>query len=540
MKQTIMLGFTILMGFVFSPLLQGAIYSQDTAETFFDHETWEILTPTDFISESNRMGYAFFKTALFEYKRHNRDSASKAVDKAKNSFLVAINQQPNIVSFNGLAKIALLEGKQDEAKRWLERSFDLDKNNPEALYLKARLLIQAGDNKKATKILQGIVQNHDTYSLAYLALADIAVKQKQFSLAENYFQRLLALDKKIPAYYTNLAWLYKQQRRNDEALAVLLQGYEYFKSDAVKDVELAQALARFYTDIGQPEKALKLAQSVWGRFSGNVEALNLYLDALLINKQSEKAKSLLQGLIEHDNSNVQARIKLITLLSPELENQSRIIRLFKEVIALRKQEPVVYADFNRYLIKVKNYDEARKNIAVVKAVFPDSNFADVLAAELVLAQGDNKRAARFYLDAYQKNKNNNLLVHVVQAFVASQQESKAIALLKNIIESENSIAARVLLAGIYLKGKELSKAEKQYRAVLKQNPNHYIALNDLAWLLNEQHRSKQALPLAEKAYAIAPNNTEVIDTYVTILKQLGMTDKADEVASSLKVSKQTL
>jgi spermidine synthase len=63
-----------------------------------------------------------------------------------------------------------------------------------------------------------------------------------------------------------------------------------------------------------------------------------------------------------------------------------------------------------------------------------------------------------------------------------------------------------------------SKEEiRGYRAIIAQHPNNVRALNNLAGILSESGQLDEALTLAKKAVAIAPQNGMILDTYGWIL-----------------------
>ena len=77
-----------------------------------------------------------------------------------------------------------------------------------------------------------------------------------------------------------------------------------------------------------------------------------------------------------------------------------------------------------------------------------------------------------------------------------------------------------LAALLYHVGKR-DQAEALYREVLDSEPNNPDALNGVAWALVEIHKDfKAALPLAEKAVALAPDDPHVLDTRGVILSNL--------------------
>ena len=70
---------------------------------------------------------------------------------------------------------------------------------------------------------------------------------------------------------------------------------------------------------------------------------------------------------------------------------------------------------------------------------------------------------------------------------------------------------------------------KRYRAILEHNPGNALALNALADVLSETGELDEALRLAEKAVAIAPQNGMILDTYGWILFKEKKNERALDV-----------
>ena len=82
--------------------------------------------------------------------------------------------------------------------------------------------------------------------------------------------------------------------------------------------------------------------------------------------------------------------------------------------------------------------------------------------------------------------------------------------------------AHVLLAMLYEQAREYDMAIERYRRVLALIPNDPIALNNLAYALAvHRNEPREALPLAEKAYAISNDNASFADTLGWIHHMLG-------------------
>ena len=88
----------------------------------------------------------------------------------------------------------------------------------------------------------------------------------------------------------------------------------------------------------------------------------------------------------------------------------------------------------------------------------------------------------------------------------------------------SNVAAAVALANAHYKSGELAQAEAVLSEALRHNPDSVIALNNLAQTLSDQGRSREALPLIERAAAHGsggPFAAAVDDTRRAILERLG-------------------
>jgi Flp pilus assembly protein TadD len=81
-------------------------------------------------------------------------------------------------------------------------------------------------------------------------------------------------------------------------------------------------------------------------------------------------------------------------------------------------------------------------------------------------------------------------------------------------------ATRTYFASTLLAQKDYPAAITQFEQVFKQVPNDVIALNNLAWLYQQQHDAR-ALDYAEKAHKLAPDNATVTDTLAWVLAERG-------------------
>ncbi|MCG5502254.1 tetratricopeptide repeat protein, partial [Ectothiorhodospira lacustris] len=81
------------------------------------------------------------------------------------------------------------------------------------------------------------------------------------------------------------------------------------------------------------------------------------------------------------------------------------------------------------------------------------------------------------------------------------------------------------LAGAYLALNDENEALLAYRQVIKIQPNHVPALNNVAWL-SRDHNIGDAITYAERAFALSPNDPYVLDTLGMLKLKQGNIDEA--------------
>ncbi|MDO8263479.1 MAG: tetratricopeptide repeat protein, partial [Gallionella sp.] len=76
--------------------------------------------------------------------------------------------------------------------------------------------------------------------------------------------------------------------------------------------------------------------------------------------------------------------------------------------------------------------------------------------------------------------------------------------------------------------KDYSNAEKNYATVVKLQPSNAVAYNNLAWVSAKLNK-EEAIPYAEKANTLAPNQPAFMDTLAMLLSDKGDYAKATEL-----------
>ena len=110
----------------------------------------------------------------------------------------------------------------------------------------------------------------------------------------------------------------------------------------------------------------------------------------------------------------------------------------------------------------------------------------------------------------------------------SQAKKTAENILRMILENDSDcIEAMSALAMLLQITGRSAESTPLYQKILALQPDNVIAINNLAWIICEEHgKYQQALELAQRGLRIAPNYIDLIDTRGVVYYKLGQHDKA--------------
>jgi Flp pilus assembly protein TadD len=172
----------------------------------------------------------------------------------------------------------------------------------------------------------------------------------------------------------------------------------------------------------------------------------------------------------------------------------------------------------------------RRLIGDLQRKAPDSALIEPLQAQTLLDAGHPEQAAELYAAMLARDPDNQrLFARLVHTLVAAGQREPVIDLALPWMEKHpDDIVIALALADVHADLGRAAGAVRWYRRVLELAPDNLFALNDLAVLLTET-QPREALQLAERAYDLAPDEPQVLDTYGTALLATGATRRAREL-----------
>jgi Flp pilus assembly protein TadD len=165
-------------------------------------------------------------------------------------------------------------------------------------------------------------------------------------------------------------------------------------------------------------------------------------------------------------------------------------------------------------------DGARSIAQELRERFPTESIPYVLEAEILVLGDSPVEASRAYGKALSIA---NTQRHAIRAYQIRNQaglDNQIESLVNYLAERPLDSSMRIYLAQAYQRLDQPGKANAEYERVLKDEPDNFVAANNLAWNYFTSGDSR-AEGVARRAYELQPNNGSVADTLGWILVKAG-------------------
>jgi putative PEP-CTERM system TPR-repeat lipoprotein len=427
------------------------------------------------------------------------------------------NKKANYLEVLNLLK----QNKLEEAQNKISSLIKKDPNEPEYYNFQALLETLKKDPTAAQQNYDKAIKLDPKNMLAHLGSAKLALENGQLDKAKEHANKAVAInDKAINAYFLLADVAYKQ-KDTAEVEKVLLLAQEKVKGNIQAEVEVIKNLGKFYALQKQPEKLLSVCEDLDKRYPDNAIALNLLAQAQIVNDKKPLAEQTLLKLINQEKQDVGNRLLLARLLSEHPDKDKETLALLDETALLTPDNPEALVFKTAYLIKLKRNNEALELANKIDKQFPKLVLGKLLKGDVYLAEKELDKAIDMYQQAYKIQPNDRVLFTMADLMIAQKKEPEAIKLLDNALEkNKKNIGIHFKLATIYQQQNDMKQAEAHYNAMLTEQPDNALALNNLAFLYSQQN-DPRALEMAKKAYEKAPESAAILDTYGYILLKQG-------------------
>ncbi|CAH1387129.1 XrtA/PEP-CTERM system TPR-repeat protein PrsT [Candidatus Nitrotoga sp. M5] len=452
----------------------------------------------------------------------------------------------------GLSKLAL--GENDRAVAEMETAVALDTQSPKAGILLVMTHIRLKEYDKALAAAKTLEKDqpdnplvHNLQGAAYIGKNDRTAARTSFektlSMQPTNFPAVMNLvqldlwDKKPEAAKKRLAASLEQDKKNAQimtALANLALSQDQTKEattwleNASKEnpdeLQPALLLAAHYLRIGEKQEALSLAQKLQGSNSSNPDVLNILGQAQFANDDKPAALETYNRLAAMKPDSAPAQF-LLASVHMAMQNLSAASNALNKALTLQPDYLKAQLALASLEVNKGNYEPAITIARQIQKQSAKSPLGYMLEGDVLMAQKKSDLAVKAYEQAYAISKNGPLVIKLHSSLTLAGKNNEANSRLTQWLkEHPADTATRNYFAGTYLAKKKSKEAIEQYEIILQQEPKNVPALNNLAWLY-QQEKDPRALKFAEKANQLAPDNPAILDTLGWMLVEQGNTSR---------------
>jgi tetratricopeptide (TPR) repeat protein len=412
------------------------------------------------------------------------------------------------------------------------RAFPADK----LIYQKrlVELLANKGDSRAANSLLAEILKDHpdDTDANAMRAALRLATGSRdEINLAANEFQSLVTKNPTNHLLRYNLAKALLAKNEREQARLQLEEAIK-LRTDFIAAREL---LTRVHLMKGDAGRALQEADAILQLDPKNLTAHLSRSSALLIQNDRQKAREELEYITRNYPQNADARFQ-VGYLAWQEGDFATATRVFGEIRRANPRDYRGLAGMVETLAGQKRLDEAIQEMQKASAGEPERRDLRVALANLYVRAEQYDRALEIYKAVLDQDpRDAGLLFRMGETYRRKGDLNAAIEMFRRSAQAAPSDAAPLLQLGLLLDGiGRREQAKPVYEQILKIDPGHAVALNNLAYIKAEEGVDlDQALTMAQRARQTQPNSDDIADTLGWVYIKKNLSDDAVRLFTEL-------
>lgn len=426
------------------------------------------------------------------------------------------------------ADLVLIVGhlRANRPDRALEAARNLEKkqpDNPLSHHVLGVVHAARKDGAAARRSFEKALALRPSYLPAAQGLAALDLAEKKPDAAKARYEAMIAADPKNEQIYVALADLLARTGSAPAEVAATLQ--RAVAADP-RSVDARVTLIGFQLRAGDQAAALAAARDAAAALPREPRVLDALAEAQIAAGQPREAIDTLKRSADLQPQSVRPLVRLAAVQAGAKEHEAAIETL-RRAQRLAPNDAGVARSLVAALVQSGRHEEALREAKALQSRDPKSAAGFALEGDVLAAQGRHADAERAYRDGLKVDaKSGVLAVGVYSALVGAGKRAEADAFAREwSARNPQDTTLPLHLADRALLARDYRAAAAHYRAVVAIEPNHVIALNNLAWA-SGQLGDPKAIGHAERAARLAPNNAAVLDTLGMLLAARGDTGKA--------------
>jgi tetratricopeptide (TPR) repeat protein len=369
----------IILGSIFILLMNNHLPAQDisTGVKLIRDEKFNSAKKYFYsLLNTDKKAEAYFYLGQIFYLTENLDSAEISYL----SGIKADTEQP--LNYAGLVKINLLSNEISEADNNIKNALELSNEKSPLVYntlSEAYSNAKIKDYSKAIELLSNAIKLNPKYIDSYISLSKVNLLKGNGTEAIKNSEDVLNIDSKNPEALTIKAKVYILINKNNEAIVLL---NDAIKSDSSYSPAFNE-LAELYANLKDYSKAAEFYRKYIEASEVTSEKQKRYASILYVNKEYEKAISILEDALTKENNSA-STIRIIAYSYLRLSNVEKSKYYFEQLFKIKSAEflPSDYENYADLLSKTGNEMLALDYLA--KVVELDSSRKDILGKMSVI------------------------------------------------------------------------------------------------------------------------------------------------------------
>jgi putative PEP-CTERM system TPR-repeat lipoprotein len=404
-----------------------------------------------------------------------------------------------------------------EARQTLARLKAANPRDAQMLVHIAQLQAYFGETQASGETYRGALGMQSSLPEAHLGLAGIAMRRGDVATAEAELKLALAADPRNENAFLGLAAVAMRQGKPADAQRMLEQAISAIPAAVqsrialatmalgAKDADRAKALLTQAVEVSRDKGAtLVAAGDVYQKASQPAEALKLYEDAA---KRGQR----------------DALVRVATAQFA-LNQPSEARRSLESASTSHPDWPAPVAMLASLDASERKYDSALQRIDRLRKAGATEAATEELRGSVLLAQGRYAEADRALARAYQLQPQGPLALKVFNARLLARSTEPYAVLRQWLTRQPDDQSVRFALAQHLHTSGDVRGAKAEYEIIANASPTPEV-LNNLAWIY-QLAKDPAALATAKRAFDAAPGNPAIADTYGWVLLENGRAKEA--------------
>jgi putative PEP-CTERM system TPR-repeat lipoprotein len=412
--------------------------------------------------------------------------------------------QPDMV----LVMTHLRRGNYDQALKAMASLEKKQPNNPATYNLKAIIYLGKIDIPNARKQLERALELQPAFLVAARNLAQIDLQEKNPKAARGRLEAVLGKD---PGSVPALLALAELGPALGATQSEQVDWLERARKANPQSVQPPLMLARLYSQAGDTKKALELAQQVQAANAENPQFLDLLGNAQLGAGQKDQALITFHKLVKLQPNSPVALYRLAGVQAAAAQHEAAEETLQKS-LALKPDFTDALVALVPLQLRAKRYVQAMTTARQIQKQNPKAPVGYALEGDVLMAENKFPQAVKAYEAVQGTAGNSSLRVRLHKAYLAAGMAQEGNARLAQWLkEAPDDRLIRLHAAESALGRADYKDAITHYEWLLQKQADNVMLLNNLAWAYF-QNKDARALPTAERAHKLAPEDPSVADT----------------------------